>query len=99
MDGNIVPIGELAADTLVGFGIVAQEFIERVIREDDTEAEGVVIPVLLDDLDVPGRLRLLGEKGEIEPARPAADHLDPHHSVSGSAIWPDPLSTIIACRP
>src|SRR5687767_9789588 len=82
VDRDIVPIGEFLADALVGFWIVAQELIERVVGEDDTEAESVVIPVLLDDLDVPARLRLLGQKGEIEAAGAAANDLDPHHSHS-----------------
>ena len=98
VDRHIVPIGKSVADTLIGLGIMREEFTERVIGEDDTEAESVVIPILLDDLDVPLRFRLLGEKGEIEAAGAAANHLDPHHSLSGPAISPDPWATTIPCR-
>src|SRR5260221_12473720 len=91
VDRHIVPIGKSVTDALIGLGIMREEFVERVVGEDDTEAESVVIAILLDDFDVPLRFRLLGEKGEIEAARAAANHLDPHHSASGPAISPDPL--------
>src|SRR5262249_17505677 len=85
VDRDVVPIGEFLADARIGWGVMTQELVERVVREDDTKAEGVVVTVLLDDLDVPAGLRLLGQKGEIETARPTADHLDPHRSSSGAA--------------
>src|SRR5262245_9342361 len=87
MDRDIVPVGEFLADARIGLGIMAQELIQSVVRKDDTETEGVVIPVLLDDLDVPPGLRLLGEKGEIEAAGPTANNLDPHRSSSGSIYF------------
>src|SRR5690606_3547168 len=66
--------GDLAVRRLVGVAEVAQ----RLVREHDTEAEGVVGPVALDDLDVRRRKRLLQEDRRVESRGPAADHVDAH---------------------
>jgi hypothetical protein len=71
LDG--VPVGELAGDALVALRIEAEEMAQRRIREHHPEAERVVRPVALEDMDLVGRIGLLHHDAEIKPGRPGAD--------------------------
>ncbi len=51
---------------------------EGLVGEHHPEAERVVGRIPLPDPDLGVRTQLLGERGEIQPARPAAHHRDPH---------------------
>jgi hypothetical protein len=73
VDRNVVPIGEFAGDPLVARKVVLLEVVEGRVREDDTEAEGVVGPVALVDRDVRVRPLLLQQDREIKPRWAAAD--------------------------
>ena len=76
LDG--VPIGEAFGNGAVGRRVVAHEVAQRLIGEDDAEAEGIVVTVALVNRDVVGRIGLLHQKAEIEPARTAADDREFH---------------------
>jgi hypothetical protein len=82
---DVVPVGKVARDRGVALGVGLGEVLERRIREDDAEPEGVVGPVPLDDRDVVGGVRLFHEQAEVEPGRAAADRDDPHRLDSRPA--------------
>src|SRR5262249_33843001 len=48
MDLDIVPISEVADDRPITLLVVSLEGVERLVREPDAEAEGVVRPVALE---------------------------------------------------
>ena len=75
---DLVPVDEDVADRVVALRVVVAEIVERLVGEHDPEAERVVAPVALEDLDVPVGPGLLREQREVEPRRAAADHRDPH---------------------
>ena len=79
---DLVPVDEDVADRVVAFRVVVAEIVERLVGEHHAEAERIVAPVALEDLDVPAGPRLLREKCEIEPRRAAADHRDPHEATA-----------------
>ena len=80
VDRDVVPIGEFAPEALERLGVAREELLERLVREHDAEAEGVVGAVLLVDLDVPVGTLLLREQREVEPPGAATDHHDLHSS-------------------
>ena len=51
---------------------------ERLVGEDHAEAERVVGGVALPDGDLVVRAELLGQGGEVQPARAASDDRDAH---------------------
>src|SRR5262245_42421610 len=78
MDLDVVPIGEVADDRAVALAVVGLEGVERLVREHDPEAEGIVGPVALEHGDARPRPRLLHQNREIEAGRAAADHMNLH---------------------
>ena len=62
---------------------------ERLIREDDTKTEGIVMGVALPHGDRSSRIELLGERRKIQSARPAPDNRNSHVS----------LVATVKCRP
>ena len=92
-DADVIPIGEAVADHRVGFGIAAEKGAERVVGKEDAETEGVVLAVLLMDVDLPSRPRLYGEDDKLEPAGTGADDIDFYAAV------PVLSSQKNACRP
>ena len=72
MDGDVVPVSEIRQDGGVAFRVVAAENIQRLVREDDAEAEGVVRPVALIKRDAAFRTGLFQQDREIETGRTAA---------------------------
>jgi hypothetical protein len=57
---------------------------ERLIGEDHTEAEGIVIGVALPHGDLVAQIELLGERREIQSARPAPDNRNSHESLGAT---------------
>ena len=77
-DVDVGPAGEAALHPLVHDAVGALDAAEGLVGEDDAEAEGVVGGVALPDGDLVGRVERLHQRGEVEPARAAADDRDPH---------------------
>src|SRR5262245_23555864 len=78
MDLDVVPIGKVADDGAVALAVVGLEGVERLVREYDPEAEGIVGPVALEHGDARPRPGLLHQDREIEAGRAAADHVNLH---------------------
>jgi hypothetical protein len=79
---DVVPDRELPLHPLIDRRIRVLDAAQRLVAEDDAEAEGVVGGVALPDRDLVvlpgGRRQLLGERREVEPSRTPTDHRDPH---------------------
>ena len=75
---DVAPVGEAAADALVGDGVVGLEGVERLVGEHHAEAEGVVRAVALVDRDVPARPGLLRQQREVQAAGSSSDDADLH---------------------
>jgi hypothetical protein len=78
MDVDVVPVRERPRDGRVGLGIGLAEVVERGVREDHAEAEGVVGAVALEHGDLVGRVGRLHEDREVEARRSPADRDDLH---------------------
>ena len=79
-----VPAREGVRDLEVGLGVGVAQRPERLLAEDDAEAEGRVGRVALEDADVGGAVELAQENREVQPGRAAADDRDVHASTSCS---------------
>ena len=75
---DVVPAGELAAHELEDLEVGMLDAAQRLVGEDHAEAERVVGGVALPDSDVMPGVELLGQRGEVQPARAAAQDRDPH---------------------
>ena len=94
---DLVPVDEHVADRVIARRVVVAEIVQRLVGEDDAEAETVVAPVALEDRDPPARPRLLRQQREIEPGRAAADDGELHGAAR--SVRPCPLSAARrACR-
>ena len=82
MHRDVVPVAELGPDAVKRATVARQELAQRLVGEHHAEAERVVGPVLLDDLDVPIAPAFLGQQGEIQAAGSATDHRDLHAHLS-----------------
>jgi hypothetical protein len=71
--GNVVPIGEVAADRHGADRIVGGDVLQRLLRQDHAPAERVVRAIALDHGDVVGGVAQLGADREIEARRSAAE--------------------------
>ena len=85
---DVVPARELALHLPVDAGVGVLDAAERLVGEDDTEAEGVIGRIALPDCDVGSGQQLARQGGEVQPARAAASNRDPHRAPS-----PTPDST------
>ena len=83
-DVDPVPARERVGDLEVRLGVRVPQRPERLLAEDDAEAERRVRRVALEHADVDAAIGLAQEDREIEPRRAAADDLDPHASASWS---------------
>ncbi len=83
VDVDVVPARELPLHLVVDDGVGVGDAPERLVREDDAEAERVVGGVALPHADLVVGAELLGESGEVEPAWPATDDCDPHCASRG----------------
>src|SRR4051812_21969763 len=78
MDVDLAPAHEPPRDLGVGLGVRGLEGGERLVAEDDPEAERVVGRVALVDDHLVRGVEALEEDREIQPARAAARDRDPH---------------------
>jgi len=78
VDVDVVPVGEARRDVAVARLVGLAQVVQRLVREHDAEAEGVVRAVALDHLDARVRPALLGEDREVQAGGAAADHVDFH---------------------
>jgi hypothetical protein len=83
-DVHAVPARERVRDRQVRLGVGVAKRAERLLAEDDAEAERGVGRVALEDRDVDRRIDLAQQDREVEPGGPAADHDDLHASASSS---------------
>ncbi len=78
VDVDVVPVGEVVGDRLVGGRIGVAEVLERLIGEDDAPPEGVVGPIALEHGDPMRGIRALEQEREVETRRSTADRHDLH---------------------
>ncbi len=83
-DVDPVPARERVRDLEVRLRIGVPQGAERLLAEDDAEAERCIGRVPLEDADVGAAVELLQEDREIEARRAGADDLDLHASASCS---------------
>ncbi len=93
-DVDVGPARELGRHGLVDLPVGLGDPVERLVGEDDAEAEGVVGGVPLPDGDLPVRGELLGEGREVQSAGPSSYDCDAHGVppgasavVSSSGCW------------
>ncbi len=78
---DVVPVGEARGDGAVALGIGACQVLQRRVREHDTEAEGVVRTVALQDRHPVGGVGALHQDSEVEAGGAAADADDSHFAL------------------
>ena len=83
-DVDAVPARERVRDLEVRLGIGVPQRAERLLAEDDAEAERRVGRVPLEHADVDAPVELAQQDREVEPGRPAAHDRDVHASASCS---------------
>ena len=88
---DVVPARELLLHLVVDDRVGVGDAAERLVGEDDTEAERVVGSVALPHGDLVIGPELLGESGEVEPSRASTDDCDPH-----CASWTPAASILFA---
>jgi hypothetical protein len=75
---DVRPVGEVLLDRGVALRVRDLKAAERLVREDDAPAEGVVRAVALVDGDLGVREALLEQEREVQPSGPSADARDLH---------------------
>jgi hypothetical protein len=70
--GDIVPIGEMRPDRIAGHRVVLLHPAQRVIRQNDAPAEGVIGAVAFQNGDLMRRIAQLHRDGEVKARRTAA---------------------------
>ena len=88
---DVVPARELPLHLVVDDRVGVLDAAEGLVGEDDAEAERVVGSVALPHGDLVVGPELLGESGEVEPARASTDDCDPH-----CASWAPAASILFA---
>ena len=89
VDLDVVPVGERAADRLVGLAVGLREALQRRVGEDHAPAEGVVRAVALEDGDLVRGVGLLHEEREVQARGPP-----PMQTIFTAAPpWPSPLAS------
>ncbi len=97
VDVDVVPARELALHLLVDHRVGVGDASERLVGEHDTEPERVVGGVALPDGDLVVGPELLGQRGEVEPARPTTDDCDPHCTPPGPPGLSDEYIVCLTC--
>ena len=80
-DVDVGPPGEALGDGGVGLGVGVLEHRERLVGEDDAEAERVARPIALVDDDLRVRRDLAHEDREVQPSGPPTDDRNTHDSL------------------
>jgi hypothetical protein len=75
---DVVPAGELPLHLAEHLGVGVLDPAQRLVGEHDPEAERVAGRVALPEVHLMAGIELFGQRGEVEPARPPAEHGDPH---------------------
>src|SRR2546426_2999932 len=83
VDVDRVPAGKALRDLVVGLIIRVAQGTQRLLGKDHSPAEGGIRWIALRNEHLVGRVGLLGQKGEVESRRPAADN-GVAHGLSGS---------------
>src|SRR6266436_6318725 len=93
MNFDIVPIGEVTDDGAVAFAVIGLESIERLVREDDPEAERIIGPVAFEYGDVRLRPCFFHQARKVEPGWAAADDVNFHAQFPrpATSIWSHPV--------
>src|SRR6185503_21084733 len=76
--GDVVPVDELAPDGVGALRIAGGEVDQRLIRQHDAPAEGVVRAIALDDDDLVAGIAPLHRDREVEPGWSPAETCNPH---------------------
>ena len=84
VDVDVIPARELAGHRLVNRRVGVLDAAQRLIREHHAEPEGVVVSVALPHGDLMARVELLGERREVQSARPAPDNRNLHLSLGAT---------------
>jgi len=88
VDVDVVPVAERGEDLRVRLGVGRFQVAERLVREHDPPAEGVVRQVALDDADLVPRVGLLQQEREVQPGGAAPDAEDAHGRLGGARCAP-----------
>ena len=83
-DGDAIPAREGVRDLEVRLGVGISQRAERLLAEDDAEAERRVRRVAFEDADVDAPVELAQQDREVQARRPAADDRDVHAIASWS---------------
>jgi hypothetical protein len=78
VDVDLGPAGEQRGELRERLGVGRLDPLQRLVGEDDAEAERVVGSVPFVDPDVVGGVQPLGEDREVEPGRASTHDRDPH---------------------
>src|SRR5436190_17621617 len=81
VNGDVVPIGEIAADPDGADRVVPGEVVERLGRQNHAPAEGVVGAVALDDGHLVRAVAQLHRYGKVEAGRSTAENRNLHACV------------------
>jgi hypothetical protein len=79
---DVVPAGELPLHGREHGGVGVLDPAQRLVGEHHPEAERVAGRVPLPEVHLVTGIELFGQRGEIEPARPPAEHGDTHSACS-----------------
>jgi NAD(P)-dependent dehydrogenase (short-subunit alcohol dehydrogenase family) len=84
VDLDVVPVGERVGDRPVARQVARLEGLQRLVGEDDAEAERVVGPVALVDRDPRVGPTRFDQDGRVQPRRAAAEDRDLHDPVEST---------------
>src|SRR5690349_10133693 len=77
VERDVLPALHMRRDRVDRLGVVCAQEFQRLVGEHDAKAPGRVGRVLFEQVDLVLGVAPLPEIGEVEPARPSADHGDP----------------------
>jgi hypothetical protein len=83
---DVIPDRKVPCEPLVESGVGLFNAAKRLVREDDTEPEGVVGRVPLPDVDPVARVEELDQGGQIQTRRPTSDDCDVERRVRGCQL-------------
>ncbi len=75
---DVVPVRKVGGDLAIARLVGSLQIRQRLVRQNNPEAERVIGSVALDDVNSRGWKTLLRQNREIQSRRPAADDVDAH---------------------